>query len=102
ATRPPPISTLVPYTTLFRSPPVIGPNEGKLTAGQFEPILEAPAIIDAKKLNTVIWSFSAGIILYILMRIILRKRIGAALKPLTRSEEHTSELQSRDNLVCRL
>src|SRR5690606_41601043 len=27
---------------------------------------------------------------------------GAAAGPTTRSEEHTSELQSRENLVCRL
>lgn len=88
-------------TIEYKMPPVIGPNEGKLTAGQFEPILEAPAIIDAKKLNTVIWSFSAGIILYILMRIILRKRIGAALKPLTGgiNEELVDEISYRSVLI---
>src|SRR5690606_39388677 len=30
------------------------------------------------------------------------RRIGLALERLARSEEHTSELQSRENLVCRL
>src|SRR5438445_8363801 len=30
------------------------------------------------------------------------RRIGSPLQPLCRSEEHTSELQSRQYLVCRL
>lgn len=70
-------------TVEYEMIPLIGPNEGRLKPGKFEPIIEVPAIIDAKKLNTVIWSFVAGILLYILTRLILRKRIGAALKPLT-------------------
>lgn len=73
-------------TIVYEMLPLIGPNEGQsIEDGKFEPFIEVPAIIDAKKLNTVIWSFTAGILLYILIRIILRKRIGAALKPLTRN-----------------
>ena len=38
-------------------PALIGPHEGELlTKDQFEPLIEVPAIINAKKLNTVIWS----------------------------------------------
>src|SRR5690606_41780289 len=33
---------------------------------------------------------------------LLRSRYGIADRPAPRSEEHTSELQSRENLVCRL
>src|SRR5690625_6651151 len=83
-----------------------------------------------RKLNTLIWSIMAGIVFYGLIRLILRKRIGAAIQPKLRkinpglldeityravaigfplftlgglrSEEHTSELQSRGHLVCRL
>src|SRR5690606_41890008 len=33
---------------------------------------------------------------------IVRRGLGAARPPGPRSEEHTSELQSRENLVCRL
>ncbi len=85
----------------YGMPPLIGPNEGQLVKGQFEPFLEAPAIIDAKKLNTVIWSLSTGIILYILTRFIFRKRIGAALKPLTGNinEDLADEISYRSVLI---
>src|SRR5690606_40180559 len=70
--RPPPRSTLFPYTTLFRSSkcpagacilvyrPVRAGRDGSLASDRQQPI------------------------------------------PTARSEEHTSELQSRENLVCRL
>lgn len=73
----------VEETVEYEMLPLIGPNGGHLKSGKFEPLIEVPAIVDAKKLNTVIWSFGAGILLYIMTRLILRKRIGAALKPLT-------------------
>jgi cytochrome c-type biogenesis protein CcsB len=67
-------------------PALTGPNEGKLiTEGKFEPLAEMPAIINAKKLNTVIWSLASGIILYLALRLILRKRVGAALQPLAKN-----------------
>jgi cytochrome c-type biogenesis protein CcsB len=70
----------------YHLPALIGPHEGELIeSGKFEPIIEVPGIINAKKLNTVIWSLGAGVILYFLARVILRKRIGAALQPLTKN-----------------
>src|SRR5256885_15192909 len=75
--RRPPRSTLFPYTTLFRSLTV---ERGDTT----------------RTLEVVPDSVSAGE-----MRV---GRIGAApfIPPSHRSEEHTSELQSPCNLVCRL
>src|SRR2546427_9117939 len=70
--RRPPRSTLFPYTTLFRSPRA-GPPAG-------------PALIARGAGGTA----GAG-------RADLRMRRGAG-----RSEEHTSELQSQSNIVCRL
>src|SRR2546427_9620544 len=70
--RRPPRSTLFPYTTLFRSPP---PSRA---ARQFPPSRARPA---------------------------RRRRSRQAPRPArssSRSEEHTSELQSQSNLVCRL
>ena len=62
---------------------LIGPHEGELiTKGTFEPIFEVPAFINAKKLNTVIWSIATGIVLYGLIRLIFRKRIGCSIKTL--------------------
>src|SRR5690242_21620521 len=94
--RHPPISTLFPYTTLFRSGMRAetrehrpaesgGPGRGQerrasesvVLLGQEGPA-EAPAIA------------------------LLNQTLAAALEQQVRSEEHTSELQSHVNLVCRL
>lgn len=70
----------------FRMPALVGPHQWELVdKGSFEPLVEVPAIINAKKLNTVIWSLMAGAMLYLIIRLILRKRIGAALHPLTKN-----------------
>src|SRR3712207_7762102 len=79
--RRPPRSTLFPYTTLFRSSQ--RPGGGRQTTTR-------PAV----KSSTA-WASStcAG-------WNIRRTRRGS--RDLLRSEEHTSELQSRQYLVCRL
>src|SRR3712207_9571854 len=100
--RRPPRSTLFPYTTLFRSrgvqgdldrhgdaPPV---EEGAVRGVQ---ILDDPAVVPQHQLRVmrrgvVVADDQAGL-------------AGAADGQLLgRSEEHTSELQSRQYLVCRL
>src|SRR2546422_7719269 len=77
--RRPPRSTLFPYTTLFRSIE-LGPGSGE-AGGQLVYQGPASAVRDA---GTLTGQYLSG-----------EKRIG-------RSEEHTSELQSRLHLVCRL
>src|SRR5438552_14131495 len=73
--RPPPRSTLFPYTTLFRSDPDFTPPEkpGKqeipISRQNFVELCDQLVVQDEQKF---------------------------------RSEEHTSELQSPDHLVCRL
>jgi cytochrome c-type biogenesis protein CcsB len=70
----------------YTMPAITGPHEGELlTSGKFEPLVEMPALINAKKMNSVIWSFIGGFILYGLLRLILRKRISAALQPLVKN-----------------
>src|SRR3712207_7121230 len=78
--RRPPRSTLFPYTTLFRS----AANEA--ARGRFR------AFSDSTKKQILWWVASAK-------RPETRARRIAAI---VRSEEHTSELQSRQYLVCRL
>src|SRR5260370_17594919 len=79
--RRPPRSTLFPYTTLFRSPYVERqPDEGKSLLDQ---LARHAAVV-------VTDEFPA----FFLPRMV--EAAGA------RSEEHTSELQSHLNLVCRL
>src|SRR2546430_17662661 len=64
--RRPPRSTLFPYTTLFRSRPIVCLQ--RIPAISAGPAAAAHSMADSRK----------------------------------RSEEHTSELQSQSNLVCRL
>jgi ABC-type transport system involved in cytochrome c biogenesis permease subunit len=85
----------------YHMPALTGPNEGKLiTEGKFEPLAEMPAIINAKKLNTVIWSLASGIILYLALRLILRKRVGAALQPLAKNINRISGIYARSVDIC--
>jgi cytochrome c-type biogenesis protein CcsB len=70
----------------YTMPALIGPHEGELiTKDKFKPLFSVPAIINAKKMNTVIWSFFGGLLLYSLIRLILRKRIAAALQPFVKN-----------------
>ncbi|MGG0275144.1 c-type cytochrome biogenesis protein CcsB [Bacillus rhizoplanae] len=70
---------------VYNLPALVGPHEGKLvTTAKLEPAIETPAIINAKKLNTVIWSIFIGSGLYILLRLILRKRVAAAIQPVVK------------------
>src|SRR5699024_11387266 len=88
---PPPSSTPFPYTTLFRSWP-----------GHTQPQLDPPrhSVYQYKNLFFHCAPFSLELShLYICLNSLL-----ANLKLIIqfRSEEHTSELQSRFDLVCRL
>lgn len=70
-------------TVDYTMPAITGPHQGELlTKGGFKPLFEMPAMVNAKKLNTVIWSLIGGLFLYSIIRLILRKRIGSALQPL--------------------
>src|SRR2546430_11807059 len=77
--RRPPRSTLFPYTTLFRSPVDVPPVEG-INPENDEPILRRAA--DDQPFSALAFKIMSD--------------------PFVRSEEHTSELQSQSNLVCRL
>src|SRR3712207_7313154 len=93
--RRPPRSTLFPYTTLFRSPEPI-PSTWKCTT--------SGSSVSGPKVHTIACSGRTQ-----------RSEPGSAeaapqrrdfgqgkLLTMPRSEEHTSELQSRQYLVCRL
>src|SRR2546428_2614038 len=83
--RRPPRSTLFPYTTLFRSSRALRAVEQAWRAGEADPkalerrgmaVLNAPGVTP--------------------------EYLALVDDQLRRSEEHTSELQSRSDLVCRL
>src|SRR3712207_6981499 len=80
--RRPPRSTLFPYTTLFRSHPRVVQRVAEAAADRpHRPVPGAPV-----RLRDAARGDAARV-----------RRPGAC-----RSEEHTSELQSRQYLVCRL
>src|SRR5687768_17662842 len=86
--RRPPRSTLFPYTTLFRSTA----GQGECIGHRFEHLREIMMSCTALPLGVCFdtaHAFTAGYD--------IRTEAG-----LERSEEHTSELQSRLHLVCRL
>src|SRR3712207_7695068 len=78
--RRPPRSTLFPYTTLFRSPPTC-PIFARCTICRSS---RRTAFASLRRRSTVCVSTRGASII------------------VERSEEHTSELQSRQYLVCRL
>src|SRR5256884_4806602 len=107
--RRPPRSTLFPYTTLFRSYHFVG----SLVPTQHEDLLDIPRrsfdtlqghrlagvrafrctreVYGAERTVVVTWN-----------RTFYKAQVRGLLATLNRSEEHTSELQSRLHLVCRL
>src|SRR5258708_20572525 len=74
--RRPPRSTLFPYTTLFRSLPCFKPDD--------------------------LYSYHARATMTRLLHDYLARHKLTVTELIHRSEEHTSELQSPDHLVCRL
>src|SRR2546430_11621416 len=90
--RRPPRSTLFPYTTLFRSQFAhsgvlqhLHERFGRAVQdGHFDRINVDVHVVDAAGINS------------------REKMLGGGQKNALRSEEHTSELQSQSNLVCRL
>src|SRR2546430_13626385 len=85
--RRPPRSTLFPYTTLFRSLPEIKTSASNavpecVTPGRLTEFLKSRNPELSQRFDSVPTEYM---------------RLGEK-----RSEEHTSELQSQSNLVCRL
>src|SRR3712207_8644447 len=99
--RRPPRSTLFPYTTLFRS---LGQNFAKAFDVKFS---------DKENKLDYVWATSWGVSTRLIGALVMAHSDddGLILPPkiaplqvviVPRSEEHTSELQSRQYLVCRL
>ncbi|WP_068982998.1 MULTISPECIES: c-type cytochrome biogenesis protein CcsB [Lysinibacillus] len=66
----------------YNMPPLFGMNEYKAVEEHgMSPLVEMPALINAKKLTTVVWSLLVGSILYLLIRLITRRRISAMFQP---------------------
>lgn len=74
----------------YRMPPILGQSDIELVSEKgTDPLLVVPNfitdVVDVSKINTFIWSLIFGTALYILVRIITRKRFGALLQPFTKN-----------------
>ena len=70
-------------TATYTMPAIFGMNEYvALSEDKMTPIAELPAVIDARKLSTVVWSLLFGTVLYLLIRLIFRKRVSTMFQPL--------------------
>lgn len=74
---------------VYNMPAITGPIDGEKMSEGFGPLFEAPAWMNGenapRKFNTVLWSLVSGLVLYGLIRLLLRKRIAAAIQPLLRN-----------------
>src|SRR5438552_9017027 len=94
--RPPPPSTLFPYTTLFRS------LEAQRRGGTAVLFIDEAHLLSTELLEEIRLLGNADTHQEKLLQIILCGQPELQQLFLVRSEEHTSELQSPDHLVCRL
>src|SRR5690606_41728564 len=90
ALRPPPSSTLFPYTTLFRSS-ISATAVPRILYPRAASPLQSPSAVWPPNWTMTPSGFSFS-----------RTAQTSSRVSGSRSEEHTSELQSRENLVCRL
>src|SRR5256885_5533451 len=98
--RPPPRSPLFPYTPLFRSEsPWSSPLSARLDAIDWKILKE---LQDDGRMTNVELARRVGISAPPCLRRVRALEEAGFIKGYRRSEEHTSELQSPCNLVCRL
>src|SRR5207249_9139571 len=89
---PPPRSALFPYTTLFRSEARVGSYEGRTSTGRWS-CSRGLKRLSQRRLRTSRGTSTSLVVI---------DGVNHKRTALKRSEEHTSELQSRFDLVCRL
>src|SRR5256885_16357824 len=100
--RRPPRSTLFPYTTLFRSvcgEPFEGERRGVDHGVVRGALMRADAGSECLRHGEGEEEVRPG---QLLVEVVFEPLLGFVLLALGRSEEHTSELQSPCNIVCRL
>src|SRR5690606_39804481 len=100
--RPPPRSPLFPYTTLFRSHALL-PARAPQAAGHAQESGRG----ESMNVRHVVRGAALVVLLAVAgchrepEPVTVAKAFATAMQQRDRSEEHTSELQSRENLVCR-
>lgn len=86
----------------YNMPAIFGMNEsGAITENAMEPLAEMPPLVNAKKLTIVTWSVIFGTILYILLRLILRRPLATVLQPFAKkaNSQYMDEIGYRSVLI---
>lgn len=86
----------------YNMPPIFGMNESEaITENAMQPLVEMPPLVNAKKLTVVTWSVIFGTVLYILLRLIFRKRLATVLQPFTKkaNSQFMDEIGYRSVLI---
>ena len=82
----------------YALPAIVVPDEAQAVSGtaeNYEPashyagLVEIPNNVETAKLNSVLWSFVIGTVLYLVIRLIARKKISQLLQPFTNKVDLT-------------
>jgi len=76
-------------TAVYTMTPLIVNKDAVTTSGDQVGLLQITNKVDAKKLNSIVWAFIAGTILYAVIFLITRKPLIVLLKPLTNRVQPT-------------
>lgn len=79
---------------MYSMPPIVAPHDSSVVSiqpflGWDKPLFEAPGWMkgenSGRKLNTVMWALISGVIIYALLRLILRRSLSELLAPTVKS-----------------
>jgi ABC-type transport system involved in cytochrome c biogenesis permease subunit len=85
------VSQVVAQKDTYVLPPIVQPHGATVVQmdsflGINQPLFESPSWMNGasagRKLNTMLWSILLGIVIYWLLRLIIRKPLGAAISPI--------------------
>src|SRR2546429_9714231 len=100
--RRPPRSTLFPYTTLFRSVRAEIAGKNKIFMVRNDQLAFSARFGNQRGSRSALHAMRRPLAKFGVVRLVRVCRRNQKSSSLPRSEEHTSELQSRLHLVCRL
>ena len=71
-----------PAQVEYNFPPLFAMHQSEsLTPNTMKPWAEMPAVINAKTLTSFVWSISIGLLLYLLLRVVVRKPLVTLFEP---------------------
>ncbi|MEC1376662.1 c-type cytochrome biogenesis protein CcsB [Heyndrickxia oleronia] len=74
----------LPALTVPKNSVIVESRDSKNHISQKNSVIETPLLIDAQKLNTIIWSFLTGTLIYLVIRLICRCNVISLIKPVSK------------------